>query len=171
VPAALGVARERTNAVEALEGEFGRDLRMPRDKGLVGRPQRDELEPQALRVLEPQPVRRVRAACPETVEAALPEVERLFRGDPKGDGVHHPRSRPPASRSGVLEEGDVGAGARVLVRVEQVVDGRVVLVDGLLDHPQPEDARVEVDVAGSVPGDARHVMDAVEPHASDSSIL
>ncbi len=66
----------------------------------------------------------------------------------------------------VLEERDVGARAAQLVGVEEVVDGRVVLVDRLLDHPQPEDAGVEVDVAGCVAGDARDVVDAFEAHRS-----
>jgi hypothetical protein len=32
-----------------------------------------------------------------------------------------------------------------------VVDGRIVLVDGLLDHPEAERAGVELDVARRVP--------------------
>jgi hypothetical protein len=54
----------------------------------------------------------------------------------------------------------------LLVGVEEVIDGRVVLVDGLLDEPEPEDARVEVDVARSIRGDARDVVDAVETDVS-----
>jgi hypothetical protein len=52
----------------------------------------------------------------------------------------------------------------VLVGVEEVVDGGVVLVHRLLDHPQPQDARVEVDVARGVARDRRDVMDSVELH-------
>ena len=55
-------------------------------------------------------------------------------------------------------------GLPVLVGVEEVVDGRVVLVDGLLDHAQAEHAGVEVDVAGRVAGDAGDVVDAFEAH-------
>ena len=73
-------------------------------------------------------------------------------------------SRPLPAPAGarVLEEGDVRAGAALLVGVEEVVDRRVVLVDGLLDEPQAEDARVEVDVPGGVARDARDVMDPLE---------
>jgi hypothetical protein len=43
-----------------------------------------------------------------------------------------------------------------------VVDGRIVLVDGLLDEAEPQDSGVELEVAGSVGGDARDVVDAFE---------
>ena len=78
--------------------------------------------------------------------------------------MHHPVPRPPATGPGVLEERDVRTGRAVLVRVEEVVDRRVVLVDGLLDEPQPEDVRIELDVPGRVPRDARDVVDPLEPH-------
>ncbi len=93
-----------------------------------------------------------------------PEVERRVGADAPDDGVDHPGARAAGRGARVLEEGDVRACAPLLVRVEEVVDGRIVLVDRLLHEPQPEDARVEVDVAGRVAGDARDVMDAVEPH-------
>ena len=51
-----------------------------------------------------------------------------------------------------------------LVAVEEVVDGRFVLVDGALDHPQAEHARVELDVADRVAGDRADVVDALELH-------
>jgi hypothetical protein len=70
----------------------------------------------------------------------------------------------PLERAPRLEEGDVGAGASLLVRVEEVVDGRVVLVDRLLHQPQPEHTDVEVDVALGVGGDRGDVVDAVQLH-------
>ena len=79
-------------------------------------------------------------------EAALPEVDGLGRSDPPDDGVHHPRASAAEARAGVLEEGDVVPGRALLVAVEEVVDGRVVLVDALLDEAKTEDACVEVDV-------------------------
>ena len=42
--------------------------------------------------------------------------------------------RQPAAEAGILEERQVGARRARLVGVEEVVDGRVVLVDGLLDR-------------------------------------
>ena len=78
--------------------------------------------------------------------------------------MHHPGAGLAAAGAGVLEEGDVCAGRAFLVGVEQVVDGRIVLVDGLLHEPEPEDARVEVDVPGCVGGDRRHVVNAFELH-------
>ena len=93
-----------------------------------------------------------------------PELERGGRADPPDDGVDHPVPGLTRPRVRVLEERDVRARVPFLVGVEEVVDGRVVLVDGLLDEPEPEDARVEVDVARSVGRDARDVVDAVETH-------
>jgi hypothetical protein len=50
----------------------------------------------------------------------------------------------------------------MLVGVVEVVDGRVVLVDRLLDEPEAQHTRVEVDVPGGVAGDQRDVVDAVD---------
>ena len=76
-----------------------------------------------------------------------------------------PAPARPGRRARVLEEGEVGARAALLVRVEEVVDGRIVLVDGLLHQAQAEHARVEVDVAGGVARDGGDVVDPLEPHA------
>jgi len=48
-----------------------------------------------------------------------------------------------------------------------VVDAGRVLVDRLLDHPQAEGARVEVDVSLCVAGDRGDVVDAFELHLID----
>src|SRR5262245_59936901 len=97
-------------------------------------------------------------------EPLLPEVEGRVPGDPPLNGVHHPGPGPAAPDPWVLEERDVAPWRAFLVRVEQVVDGRVVLVDRLLDEPEPEDAGVEIRVSVSVARDARDVVYAVEPH-------
>ncbi len=76
--------------------------------------------------------------------------------------MDHPVAGEAPRHARVLEERDVGARRAALVRVEEVVDGRVVLVDRLLDHPQPERVRVELDVLRRVAGDAGDVMDAVK---------
>ena len=60
-----------------------------------------------------------------------------------------------APRARVLEEGDVRAGAALLVRVEEVVDGRVVLVDRLLDEPQAEAGAKRVTRPRAQPGDQK----------------
>ena len=95
-----------------------------------------------------------------------PEVERLLGGDAEDDAVHHPVAGAAARRARVLEEGDVGAGAAALVGIEEVVDGRVVLVHRLLHEPQPERARIELDVRRRIAGDARDVVDSFEAHVA-----
>ena len=133
---------------------------MLRDERLVVRLHDRELEPHPFGILEAEstlgPLGRV--------ESLLPEVERLFRADPPDDRVHHAGARMAAPRAGILEERDVRAGASLLVRVEEVIDGRIVLVDRLLDESQAEHAGVEVDVAWRVGGDQRDVVDTFQPH-------
>ena len=68
------------------------------------------------------------------------------RAHPPEDAVDHARARAPGSGARVLEEGQVHPRRAVLVAVEEVVHGRVVLVDRALDHPQAEQAGVELDV-------------------------
>ncbi len=120
----------------------------------------DELERQAFRVVEDE-----RAVVALAADSLLPEVERLLGRDAERNAVHHPRAGAAARRVRVLEERDVRAARATLVRVEEVVDGRVVLVDRLLDEPEAEDAGVEVHVARRVRGDARDVVDPLELHA------
>ena len=121
--------------------------------------------PQALRVAKRETPVRVALGLDFLVpEPALPEVDRLRRRDAPADGVHHPGARAAGPGVRVLEEGDVRARIAALVPVEEVVDGRVVLVDALLDEPQPEHPSVEVDVAGRVAGDGGDVVDALELH-------
>ena len=145
---------------------LGGHLRVLGDERRVGGVDDGELEPEALGIVEPEPACAAVGRDPLGAEPRLPEVERLLRADAERDRVHHPRSGPAAARARVLEEGDVRAGAARLVGVEQVVHGGVVLVDGLLDHPQAEHAGVEVDVARRIAGDAGHVMDAFEAHVA-----
>ena len=79
--------------------------------------------------------------------------------------MDHARARRGRGAApGVLEERQVHPRRAVLVAVEEVVHGRVVLVDRALDHPQAEHAGVELDVPGGVTGDRGDVVDALEPH-------
>ena len=162
--AAVGVDRVGADAVEALQGVLLRDLRAPRHQRLVRRLDDAELVPDALRVLEAEAVAGAHHVRRLARQALLPEVERGGGTDPPDDRVHHPRAGPAAGGARVLEEGDVGAGAALLVGIEEVVDGGVVLVDRLLDEAEPQHPRVEVDVARRIPGDQRHVVDTFEQH-------
>src|SRR5207253_4355495 len=137
----------------------GGDLRVLRDERLVVRVVDDELERESLRIGETEGADGAAAT-----DALLPEVERLLGADAPHDPVHHAGAGAAAARVRILEEGDVAAGGAALVGVEEVVDGRVVLVDGLLDEPQAERARVELDVSGRVGGDAGDVVDSLETH-------
>ena len=134
---------------------------MLRDERVVAAVVDHELERQSFRVGKDE-----RAVVRLAADAVVPEVEGLRRGDAERNAVHHARARATRRRVGILEERDVGARGAALVRVEEVVDGRVVLVDRLLDEAEAERAGVELDVARRVAGDAGHVVDAFEPHAA-----
>ena len=125
-----------------------------------------ELEPEALGVREVHAAGHSLGRNALAAEALLPEVEGSLRGDAPGDAVDHAGAGSPSARARVLEEGDVGTGAALLVCIEEVVDRRVVLVHRLFDETKTEHARVEVDVARRVARDAGHVVDSVQLQAS-----
>src|SRR3982074_2936759 len=69
-------------------------------------------------------------------------------------------------RPGVLEERQVETRAALVVAIEKVIDGRIVLVDGLLDRSEAQDPGVKVDVRLGIAGDRADVVDAFEFHLS-----
>ena len=168
-PARIRAQRERAHPVEALQCVLGRDLRVLRDEG--ARPSCRDREHGDGGPRDP----RTQTSCHRDDDrlspgrAAAPRSRARPPSRRASDGVDHPVARTPAAGAGILEERDVAPRAALLVRVEEVVDGRVVLVHRLLHEPEPEDARVEVDVPRRVGSDARDVVDAVEPHRSPSA--
>ena len=82
-------------------------------------------------------------------QARGPEVERRRRADAPLDRVDHAVARAAERGAGELEEREDRAGRPGLVAEVQVVDVGLVEVDRLLHQPQPEQARVEVDVPGA----------------------
>ena len=141
--AQLRVARVRAHALEALQRELARDLRVVGDQRLVGNVRDDELVPQALGVGEADDV-----AVPLDAQPLAQKSSASAEPTRQTTVCTMPGARAAGRGARVLEERDVGAGRALLVGVEEVVDGRVVLVDGLLHEPQPEHAGVEVDVPG-----------------------
>src|SRR5207248_4536807 len=111
------------------QGELLRNLGVPRHERLVARAVDDQLECEPFRIRKEQRLLAALAADPPG-----PEVERLLRADAKDDAVHHPVAGAAGRYARVLEERDVRSGRAELVGVEEVVDGRVVLIDGLLDE-------------------------------------
>jgi len=134
------------------------------DQRLVGRLDDGELEVEPLGVAEAKPALAAVDVDAFRREPVVPELDRVRRGDAEDDAVHHAAAGTSRPGMRILEEGQVAAGAPLLVGVEEVVDGRIVLVDGLLHEPQAENADVEVDVAGRVAGDAGDVVDTLEAH-------
>ena len=98
------------------------------DQRLVVRLDGSDLEAQAFRILEAQRVAVALDLEPLAGEAVGPEVERFVGADPEDDRVHHAASGLAAPRLRILEERQVAARAAFLIRVEEVVNGGVVLV-------------------------------------------
>jgi hypothetical protein len=78
--------------------------------------------------------------------------------------VDHPGSGAARDRTRELEEREDRAGRPALIAVVEVVDVRGVEVHGLLDHTQPQQPGVEVDVPWRIGRDAGDVVDAVKLH-------
>jgi hypothetical protein len=118
----------------------------------------------ALGIREPQDIPGALRPDPLTSQPFAPELQRRDRPHPPRHQPDHPITSPPRAGTRILEERQVHPRAALVVPVEQVVDGRVVLVDGLLDEPQSQDANVEADVLRRVAGDRGDVVDAFELH-------
>ena len=130
-------------------------------EGLVAGTSHHDLVPQPLEVREEDAAVRRNAS---TLDPRGPEVQSLRRPDAPDDPMDHPRAGPPGPRTGILEERELRARPAQLVGVEEVVDRRVVLVDGLRRHAQPQHMRVEVDVPGRVARDRGDVVDSLDLH-------
>jgi hypothetical protein len=70
----------------------------------------------------------------------------------------HELSSPAGSHVRPREEGQVRARMSLAVGEEEVIGIRHILVDGLLDQSQTENAHVEVHVLLRIPRDRRYVM-------------
>jgi hypothetical protein len=150
--------------VKALERVLSRNLGVLRDQRLVRDVEDAELVLEALGVAEAHALAVSLGLDSRVAQPRGPEVERRRPADAPDDPVDHALTGTAARGARILEERQVEAGLRVLVPVEEVIDRGVVLVDGPLDHPKPEDARVEVDVGLGVGRDRRDVMDPVQLH-------
>ena len=118
---------------------------------LVGRLDRSQLESYALGIGEARP-KTVEFGVDALVGEPVPQNASASSDATRKETLCTiPGPGPPAREARVLEEGDVGAGAALLVRVEEVIDGRVVLVDRLLHQPEAEHAGIEVHVLPARP--------------------
>jgi hypothetical protein len=96
-------------------------------------------------------------------EVVAPGDELLLGLDAERDVVHRPGADPALLEVRVLEAGHDRPRPTLLVTEEEVPRGAVVLADGLLDDPHPEQVAVEVDRPFQIPTDQGDVMQAREP--------
>ena len=134
---ASGARAVGAHRVEALQGQLAPGPRDGRRSAARRRPR-----PRPARGRAPRGRRS--AGPPPARSARLPLAASRFSqkssdsSEPTRQTIRCTVSRPgPAPRHArELEEGEVGAGASLLVGEEEVVDGRVVLVDRFLDQAQ-----------------------------------
>src|SRR3712207_865634 len=129
--AALWIDGVGPHAVEALERVLGRDLGMLGDQWLVGYVQDRQLVPESLRVREPKSVAVALRRNALAGQPLGPEVERAGAAHAPNDPMDHARAGAAGGDTGIFEERQVQPGRGVFIAVEEVVDGGVVLVDGL----------------------------------------
>ncbi len=163
--AGVGVAGVGAGAVEAPQRHLRWNLGVLGDQRVVIGAADAKLVAETLRIGKAQSVSLSLGLDALSAQPLGPEVERLRRRDPPGDRVDHPVAGAAWRGAGVLEEGQVGTGVALLVGEEEVVDGRIVLVDRLLHQPQAQHAGIEVDVLLGFAGDRSDVVDALELHA------
>ena len=113
--AALEAGSVCAHAVEALERQLARDLRVVRDARLVRHVRHDQLVLEALGVVEPQRAVAPLGARLLARQALGPEVQRRGAAHPPLHPIHHARARAAARGAAVLEERDIRAGMSVLI--------------------------------------------------------
>ena len=97
------------------------------------------------------------------LQAIAPITETFFAGDAQ-PGAGNAVGSTPLRRCRKVEEGEIGAGIGVSVGVEQMVGADVVLIDGLLDQPHPEQAGIKRQVLARFRGNRRQMMDPGQLH-------
>src|SRR5262249_49032741 len=90
-------------------------------------------------------------------EAQHPEIERLC-GHCEGYGIDRAATVAPTIRQSEWKEGDERARLSGLIAIVEVIRTRIIEVDRLLDEPEAENARVEVDVGLRIDGNGRDVV-------------
>src|SRR6266480_3085251 len=135
---------------------------MSRQERLVLRRAGDQLETETLGVLEAETLAFDRGFQTGRLKPPRPELEGFFGTDAKSNPVDHSRARTSAHQAWIFEERQVRTGAAIFIRVKEVVDRGVVLVDRLLDEPQAHDPGIELEVLRRVGGDGADVVDTVQ---------
>ena len=92
-----------------------------------------------------------------------PEAQRFFAGDAQA-GAGNAVGPAPLGGGRKIEEGKIGAGIGLRIRVKQMVGADVVLVDGLLDQPHAEQAGIKCQILARFGGNRRQMMNPGQLH-------
>ena len=141
---------------------------LPRDRRIAGAAVIDERQALAFRILEVErhaPVALGQDAVPHVqfIEAADPPLERGRAVDAQA-GAHDAARAAPLARRRPVEEREIGAGAALRIRIEQVIRAHIVLVHRSLDQAHAQHLRVEAMVLSDLCGNGGEVVDAEEIH-------
>jgi hypothetical protein len=156
-----GVAHTQFSGVHTAQGVLGRNAGAgPAVPTVVCH--HDDFDGNAIRIGEGQHLfPEARAALGGHVVAVqpfVPVIERRF-GCRQRDRCGLASTDLTVTGAGPIEERDDTARGAGLVSVIEMVGGRVVEVDGLLDEAQAEQAGVEIDVRLGIGGDGRKVVE------------
>jgi hypothetical protein len=130
----------------------------------------DEAEALAFEILEiegepPVTLNDPVTAHVEAVEAILPPLQGLLAVHAQG-GLRDAVGAPPLALHGPVEEGDVRAGGRLRVRIEQMIGADIVLIDRLLHEAQTQRLGVEGMIAARVCGDGGQMVNSGQLHGA-----
>ncbi len=158
---AVRVDQRERDAEEAADGVFGGDRSLGRVARRGVRPP-DEFQREAVGVAEgndrvTEAVVRVVDVDALAFEAADPVVDGAV-GDEKLDRGGLSPADLSGRRVGIGEEGHARARRPAVVAVEQVIDRHVVLIDALLDQPEPERLGVKRQVLRGIASDGGDVV-------------
>ena len=126
---------------------------------------RDELEPESVRVYQPDGLLSETSRYLEYPKLVLrqpvpPEVERSSRYR-QGDDAHFSAAHPAAEGARPGEEGHQTPGLTDLVAEVEVVGAGIVEIHRPLHQPQPEEPRVEIEIALGISRDRGDVVNAL----------
>jgi hypothetical protein len=93
------------------------------------------------------------------LQAIPPVAQRVLAGDAQR-GAGNAVAAAPLGCGGKIEEGEIGAGAGLGVGVEQMIGADVVLVDGLLDQPHPQQPAVERQIVARLRGNRGQMVNS-----------
>ena len=154
------------DAVKPTDGMIGRNAAVLPSRAALGR-RTHQFQEQAVRIIKREhrfrkPFGNTPDLYPVRFQARLPEGQRTF-GYGKGDDAQLTIADPAAHPGRAPgEKGHDTAGIAGIIAIVKMIGERIVKIDGLFDHAQPENAGIKIDILLGIAGHGSDVMDAVD---------